>query len=53
MLFILSGGKLIFAFLFSFKYFYPFSGEVKLSMDPLLHWLQYPHLLPQSDPMKQ
>ena len=22
-------------------------------MDPLLHWLQYPNLLPQSDPMKQ
>lgn len=30
-----------------------FSGEIKLSMDPLLHWLQYPYLLPQSDPMKQ
>jgi hypothetical protein len=32
---------------------YEFSGEIKLSMDPLLHWLQYPYLLPQSDPMRQ
>ncbi|CAF1575190.1 unnamed protein product [Adineta ricciae] len=33
--------------------YFIWSGEVKLSMDPLLHWVQYPHLLPQSDPMKQ
>ncbi|CAF3379761.1 unnamed protein product [Rotaria socialis] len=33
--------------------YFIWSGEVKLSIDPLLHWLQYPHLLPQSDPMKQ
>ncbi|CAF3920227.1 unnamed protein product, partial [Rotaria sordida] len=33
--------------------YFIWSGEVKISMDPLLHWLQYPSLLPQSDPMKQ
>ncbi|CAF0873630.1 unnamed protein product [Adineta steineri] len=33
--------------------YFIWSGEVKLSTDPLLHWLQYPYLLPQSDPMKQ
>ncbi|CAF0826170.1 unnamed protein product [Rotaria sp. Silwood1] len=33
--------------------YFIWSGEVKISMDPLLHWLQYPYLLPQSDPMRQ
>ncbi|CAF3383316.1 unnamed protein product [Rotaria sp. Silwood1] len=33
--------------------YFIWSGEVKITIDPLLHWLQYPHLLPQSDPMKQ
>ncbi|CAF1203073.1 unnamed protein product, partial [Adineta ricciae] len=33
--------------------YFIWSGEIKLSMDPLLHWLQYPYLLPQSNPLKQ
>ncbi|CAF1355657.1 unnamed protein product [Rotaria magnacalcarata] len=33
--------------------YFIWSGEVKITMDPLLHWLQYPNLLPQADPMKQ
>ncbi|CAF4127721.1 unnamed protein product [Rotaria sp. Silwood2] len=33
--------------------YFIWSGEIKLTIDPLLHWLQYPHLLPQADPMKQ
>ncbi|CAF1332490.1 unnamed protein product [Adineta steineri] len=33
--------------------YFIWSGEVKTSIDPLLHWVQYPQLLPQSDPMKQ
>ncbi|CAF2902090.1 unnamed protein product [Rotaria sp. Silwood2] len=33
--------------------YFIWSGEVKITMDPLLHWLQYPYLLPQSDSMRQ
>lgn len=33
--------------------YFIWSGEIKLTMDPLLHWLQYPYLLPQSDTMRQ
>ncbi|CAF0733690.1 unnamed protein product [Didymodactylos carnosus] len=37
--------------------YFIWSGEVKLTMDPLLHWLQYPnilssHKLSKSDPLK-
>lgn len=53
MLSILYGGNVIIVCFSFLKMNKIFSGEVKITMDPLLHWLQYPYFLPQSDPMRQ